>query len=294
MHKRIPVPLLLLALAALPAAGRPARASSAKQQTSFAQYVEIAGAQKVGSSECQRCHDAESGGHRWTAHRDVGCEDCHGPGSLHVGKDTYKDIISFGERPAEAANGVCLGCHAARTQLHGWFSASHESNGVRCVDCHREHVAEVKRDSRQVQNAACLRCHRQQEAEGSLPYHHPVRESKMGCLDCHDPHGGPAANGLKADTVNDLCFRCHAELEGPFTYQHPPVTENCGNCHTVHGSMQRSLLRVSQPMLCLQCHPGHHNGSGVPLLNSCTSCHSSIHGSDVPSATGGSVFIDKH
>jgi hypothetical protein len=31
----------------------------------------------------------------------------------------------------------------------------------------------------------------------------------------------------------------------------------------------------------------------VPLLNSCTNCHSSIHGSDVPSATGGSVFMDK-
>jgi hypothetical protein len=57
--------------------------------------------------------------------------------------------------------------------------------------------------------------------------------------------------------------------------------------------MNKGMLQVSQPFLCLQCHVGHHNGGGIPILNSCTFCHSSIHGTDTPSATGGSVFIDK-
>ena len=104
---------------------------------------------------------------------------------------------------------------------------------------------------------------------------------------------GTAANNLRASNLNDLCFQCHAEYQGPFTFQHAPVVESCTKCHTSHGSMQRSLLAVSQPTLCLQCHAGHHNGSGIPLLNGCTSCHSSIHGTDIPSATGGSVFMDK-
>lgn len=272
-----------------------AGATPSQRDRAFVKYVEIAGAERVGSAQCLACHSDESRTHAWTAHRDLDCEDCHGPGSLHAGsQEAYGNILGFKSRSAEAANGVCLGCHASRTELHTWFSSKHQTRSVRCADCHREHVAEVKLDSRRQRNEACLRCHRKQEAEGALPYHHPLRESRMGCTDCHDPHGGQAGNGLKADSVNGLCFQCHAELQGPFTYQHPPVTESCATCHTVHGSMQRNLLKVSEPMLCLQCHPGHHNGSGVPLLNRCTNCHSSIHGSDVPSATGGSVFIDKH
>jgi DmsE family decaheme c-type cytochrome len=272
------------------------RAAAAPQrERAFTKYAEIAGAERVGSGQCQACHADESKTHAWAVHRDVECEDCHGPGSLHAAsQEGYGNILGFTKRSAEEANGVCLACHASRTGLHTWFSSAHQTRSVRCADCHREHSAQAKIDSRRERNATCLRCHRKQEAEGSLPYHHPVREARMSCTDCHDPHGGSSGNGLRADSVNELCFQCHAELQGPFSYQHPPVTENCATCHTTHGSMQRNLLKVSEPMLCLQCHPGHHNGSGVPLLNRCTNCHSAIHGTDTPSATGGSVFIEKH
>jgi DmsE family decaheme c-type cytochrome len=212
---------------------------------------------------------------------------------LHVKSTDYGEIGKFREKSAEAANGVCLGCHASSVPLQNWFSGSHQAHEVRCTDCHRVHVAEAKAESRRQQTEACLRCHRKQQAESNLPYHHPVREAKMGCADCHDPHGGTAANNLRADSLNELCFQCHAELQGPFTYQHAPVTESCAKCHTAHGSAHRNLLQVSEPMLCLQCHPGHHNGATISLLTRCTNCHSSIHGSDIPSATGGSVFIDK-
>jgi DmsE family decaheme c-type cytochrome len=288
--------LLLLAFSPAVFARDAAREGpSSARDPAYARYAEISGATRIGSGECLTCHGGESRTHAWTAHRDVECEDCHGAGSLHAqSQGAYGNILDFKGRPTEAANGVCLWCHASRTELHQWSSSAHGVHIVRCADCHREHVEAVKLDARAERNEACLRCHRQQQAEGALPYHHPVRENKLGCTDCHDPHGGATGNGLKADDVNDLCFQCHAELQGPYTYQHPPVTENCATCHSPHGSMQRSLLRVSEPMLCLQCHPGHHNGSGVPLLNSCTNCHSSIHGSDVPSATGGSVFMDKH
>jgi DmsE family decaheme c-type cytochrome len=223
----------------------------------------------------------------------VECEECHGPASLHAGSGDSKKIIRFRERTPEAANGVCLGCHADSVHLQTWFAGSHQSHDLRCTDCHRVHAAEMKLESRSQQTDACTRCHRRQAGEAGLPYHHPVREAKMNCADCHDPHGGTAANNLRADSLNELCFRCHAEMEGPFTYQHAPVTESCAKCHTPHGSAHRNLLKVSEPMLCMQCHAGHHNGSVVSLLNRCTNCHSSIHGSDIPSATGGSVFIDK-
>lgn len=266
------------------------------QEKDFARYLEITGAQRVGSEQCLSCHAEESKTFRRTVHSQeaVDCEGCHGPGSLHVKSgDGSGEIFKFRAQSTEAANGVCLSCHTTTAALQNWSAGSHQTHDVRCIDCHRLHVQEAKLDSRREQNDVCTRCHRKQAAEGNLPYHHPVREAKMSCADCHDPHGGTAANNLRADNLNELCFRCHAEFQGPFTYQHVPVTESCVKCHTSHGSMHRNMLQVSEPMLCLQCHPGHHNGSGVPLLNRCTNCHSAIHGSDVPSATGGSVFIDK-
>jgi hypothetical protein len=53
------------------------------------------------------------------------------------------------------------------------------------------------------------------------------------------------------------------------------------------------LLSLSEPALCLQCHAGHHNGAGLPVADRCTNCHSSIHGTDVATPSGGSRFIDK-
>jgi predicted CXXCH cytochrome family protein len=142
-------------------------------------------------------------------------------------------------------------------------------------------------------NDACLRCHQAERAQFSMPYHHPVREGKMSCADCHDPHGGAAGDNLRMASVNQLCLSCHAQYRGPFAYQHPPVTEDCLLCHFPHGSPNTNLLEVSEPALCLQCHAGHHNGAGLPLTDRCTNCHISIHGTDVPTPSGGSRFVDK-
>ena len=78
----------------------------------------------------------------------------------------------------------------------------------------------------------------------------------MVCSDCHDPHGQLERN-LKAETVNLLCYKCHAEKQGPFAYPHPPVTENCAICHEPHGTVADNLLRQPPVFLCLRCHSGH-------------------------------------
>ncbi len=274
-------------------------ASAANEYSSaaggYAKYLEIPGAQRAGSDSCSGCHaDAAPGFHRGPhGAQDLECEDCHGPASLHVQSGDVTKIISYKQRGAEESNGACLACHAKTAALLNWFSSRHQADKVRCIDCHRVHAETSRLASIDEQVLACESCHKKQEAEGMLPYHHPFREGKMGCGDCHDPHGGTASNMLRQANLNQLCFGCHSEFQGPFTYQHAPVNESCLKCHTPHGSVNPKLLVVSQPALCLQCHAAHHNGSGIPLLNACTDCHSSIHGSDVPSATGGSVFIDK-
>jgi predicted CXXCH cytochrome family protein len=71
--------------------------------------------------------------------------------------------------------------------------------------------------------------------------HHPIKEGKMLCSDCHDSHGQTTGNLLEP-TVNLVCYKCHMEKQGPFVYEHPPVTESCSICHEPHGTVANSLL----------------------------------------------------
>ncbi len=129
--------------------------------------------------------------------------------------------------------------------------------------------------------------------------HHPIREGKIGCADCHNPHGSSQEGMLRAATVNEQCYQCHAEKRGPFLWEHPPVRENCLNCHTPHGSNHLKLQRTSVPFICQQCHantrhPGTmYDGSflagGARASNrefnrACLDCHAAIHGSNHPSS----------
>src|SRR5208282_1235667 len=309
----------------LPGKDKPKTGPSHKMAQDFSKFVEIPGATPVGADTCTTCHSevAADFRHAFHAQQGVDCEACHGPGSLHVqGGGDISKIISFGKRSATDANGVCLSCHAQDAAIRNWMSGPHASNKVRCIDCHQTHTyakpgskteasvdvmtpgrltavdnlvpeTKVLMQPRWQANDACLRCHQTERGQMSLPYHHPLREGKMSCADCHDPHGGAGGNNLRTANTNQLCLSCHAQYRGPFAYQHPPVSENCMNCHTPHGSPNTNLLTVSEPALCLQCHAGHHNGAGLPLADRCTNCHGSIHGTDVPTPSGGSRFVDK-
>ncbi len=323
MPRRVSIPaclltvLLLLFVPAMTGKPKP-KSTTQKQHKDFSTYVEIPGASKVGADQCAQCHGEVAKLYRRSSHslRDVECEQCHGPGSLHVeaggySKESKDKIVSFRDRNAEEANGACLSCHSKSDHVRNWFSSAHAAQDLKCTGCHTIHAAESKEErgalamhdadiaaprpleSRRTLNDKCLQCHHKQEAQADLPYHHPIREGKMTCVDCHDPHGGSAGNGLNTASGNELCFQCHAEYQGPFSYQHPPVNEDCMKCHSPHGSANQNLLTISQPALCLQCHSAHHNGASLPLIGRCTDCHNAIHGSDISSATGGGKFIDK-
>ena len=137
----------------------------------------------------------------------------------------------------------------------------------------------------------CFQCHKNKRAEIWRSSHMPVREGKMTCTSCHNPHGSTADTLLKEATVNDTCYKCHAEKRGPFLFEHAPVRENCANCHDPHGSTNDFMLKISRPRLCQQCHSaasGHpanpRNPVSVYAINrECQNCHSQIHGSNSPS-----------
>ena len=46
--------------------------------------------------------------------------------------------------------------------------------------------------------------------------HMPLREGKMDCSSCHDPHGSTNVRMLKVGNwVNETCVSCHTEKRGP-------------------------------------------------------------------------------
>jgi DmsE family decaheme c-type cytochrome len=118
----------------------------------------------------------------------------------------------------------------------------------------------------------------------------PLREGKLVCTNCHNPHGSATEAMLIESSINANCYKCHAEKRGPFLFEHTPVRENCLNCHDAHGTMNEYLLKLSRPRLCAECHTIDHGNSiaGGPQVvqafgRACQNCHTKVHGTNSPS-----------
>jgi DmsE family decaheme c-type cytochrome len=275
----------------------------------------VQGAKPGGNTEtCKACHKTHYDSYKASIHSNMGirkspgnaegCESCHGPGISHIQKGGAKgiDIFIFGKRQSVPADksAKCLECHAESRSLVHWDMGKHKSADVSCDSCHTVHSGK-KMNLKSPQPELCLSCHRDLRGQLAKQSHHPVPEGKMKCTSCHDKHGGLGQKMIAAGSVNELCYKCHAEKRGPFLWEHPPVEENCQTCHTAHGSNHGKLLTSRVPQLCQSCHDtGGHPGTmynsfstfqGTAPTNrmvarSCLNCHSEIHGSTGPSSRG--------
>ena len=290
-----------------------------------------------GDAVCTRCHD-ESESYPVlaigkTKHGTVAdgraptCTSCHGDSRSHVenlkkpGEDgrpkpdrTFSGQLlaapadnvvdrffgRAGKRtgtPVADRNGACIGCHKGGRRSH-WEGSAHDTRDVACTSCHQVHTQHDKVRDKVTQPEVCFTCHKEQRVQVSRASHHPVKEGKVACSDCHNPHGTAGVKLLVRDTVVDTCTTCHMEKRGPFIFNHQPVTDDCTICHNPHGSTAASLLKSRPPFLCQQCHePTSHRGN-IPGLNtgtgngagtrglaqarSCLNCHTSIHGGNNP------------
>ena len=284
----------------------------------------------VDNSTCTKCHEVQSKDFKTTMmghlmllkprdqRESLGCQACHGAGREHV-RHPHKPspgFLTFRETSfdlAKTANERCLDCHQNGERTF-WKASTHAFRNVRCVDCHAVMCpvtasalpnAEIRKSPLSTEfvnpfvvtrneTQVCIRCHLDKKMEINLSSHMPVREGLMVCSDCHNPHGGPYPKQLRAATVNEVCFRCHAEKRGPFLWMHAPVMMSCLNCHLPHGSVNLHMLVLRPPMLCQRCHISTHHpsqfqppGTRYVFGQSCTNCHSQIHGSNSP---GGRVF----
>ncbi len=269
----------------------------------------------IGSDTCKACHKDRSETYLKSIHAKKaipgspvnrnGCESCHGPGAAHVakggGRGTGMLVFSRQVDP-ETRSAQCLACHQESRAVPFWDLSRHKVNGISCTDCHMAHAG-INKNLKSRQPDLCNKCHPDVRAQQNKQSHHPLKEGLLKCTQCHDQHGGFGPKMVKENTVNELCYLCHAEKRGPFLWEHPPVEENCLTCHTPHGSNHGKLLNSKAPLLCQSCHdatqhPGTiytrfetfqgsaTSGKNRMFARACLNCHANIHGSMGPSVRG--------
>lgn len=214
-------------------------------------------------------------------------------------------------------NAACETCHSDLTrvfhgsphgQFHGEWNGVEKSGETGCESCHGPgslHVASGGQKPGLIVNpgtdpSACLKCHITQHSQFKFPFHHPVLEGRMNCVDCHDPHGTTifrTAGGMVSMESRDFCGKCHAAQSRPFIFEHAAMADGCQSCHQPHGAPNRKLLTSPGPNLCLRCHAqvaGPAAASGTVAIGAvdhssfitqgtCWSsgCHTAVHGSNV-------------
>ena len=128
--------------------------------------------------------------------------------------------------------------------------------------------------------------------------HYPAEDA---CDNCHEPTGAdhPSADSLGfrlMDEVPEMCYYCHEEPMQQSSTHVPHASGQCLACHDAHGSETGSLLRRTDPDLCLSCHKqeyrtdstetsnigrllgGNYRVHSAIELGGCMSCHQA-HGS---------------
>ncbi len=234
-----------------------------------------------------------------TPFADQACLTCHGQSAEHLKNPASPLDMFFGRKtaiPVAQRNATCLSCHQGGKRML-WAGSPHESRDVACTSCHEIHTPHDKVRDKLTQAETCIACHKEKRVEISRPSRHPIKEGKVACSDCHNPHGSAGPVLMVRDSVNNTCYTCHMEKRGPFVRNHQPVQEDCSICHNPHGTTTPNLLRARPPFLCQQCHepaghigaPGVFAGAGpTPRGNAtlvargCLNCHTNIHGTNNP------------
>ena len=225
----------------------------------------IEGATFVGNKACVDCHAEFTRAFHSAPHarlrfegtstaEAVGCEACHGPGSLHVrsGGGRGKFIVNPGHQPD-----ACFACHL---DVHAQFQLPQHhpvlEGRMNCVQCHDPHGADIFK---------------------------PSHRTSLGVR---------PASGLSR--MNETCAQCHREQARMFVYEHEALREGCIVCHQPHGSVSDRMLVQRDNNLCLKCHAQVQTAGGELFIGeiphasfvnrgACWSagCHTAVHGSNI-------------
>lgn len=274
-------------------------------------------AEPVGAARCVECHPLRdqtlaSSVHAAlaAAHRQDGCETCHGNGSLHAQSFGRARLITRPDRAADGA-ATCRSCHQDVDPIaFHWRDrkAPLLSAGVTCTTCHLVHAPEDGRrhawrvDPAPATNRTCATCHAPALCVLPGTVHDELGRLdtplEQGCGSCHAGALDHALSGGRADLVRALhhapaaeqagtCLQCHdgeAALAHVTRGAHHRNGVSCLDCHSPATPRGRDAVAADAERRCTECHA--EVGAQFALPNRhpvpegrmrCTSCHE-VHG----------------
>lgn len=195
------------------------------------------GFNRPAAAACITCHSGrpqpvseQEGRYREPAFRElaIGCENCHGPGGLHVaehskGLKAGGSIVNPAKLPARVAEDICMMCH--------------QRGDARILQPGKDYTdfrpGTPLNDTLAIFKVAS-------GGEGDLLEHHSAMAAsrcfkasggRLSCLTCHDPHRFPQGESAVA-WYRSKCLTCHSDRSCKIPVKERLARDNdCTACH---------------------------------------------------------------
>ena len=233
---------------------------------------------------CDGCHSVNYNiDTKQPAEWNVGCEQCHGAGSLHVESPKLFNILNPAREDYVQASDTCIACHSQgqplenpiKGQYYDWPVGYHA--GLKLADYWKLEDHKLGETSFTHFPDGTARKNRMQGNDfvQSLMYTRGVT-----CFSCHDPHGSDN-DAMLRKPINEVCGMCH----GVGTQNGPHAVSLEAHTHHKPGSPGSQCVACHMPKILPQLPGGPfvstHNfhfvtpveTEAMKIPNACNACH---------------------